>query len=213
MIVVNETNPINTVVTPVHSSPESPVDSPPDSEMTHSLSFALLNSLDGQLIDNLLDEVDEDDQKQAQLAGLVGLKKAAAVGPATLHKKQSMSRSMSRSASMSQRKVATAIVRTPHRTQSIQSISKKKNSNKRLHTFKESTLDFDVMSINGDLIDTILDEVDDKERLIVAHNAMQKGPADLNALSEATTVADDAIASMTAMLSFFQSAAGPTSQK
>jgi len=76
----------------------------------------------------------------------------------------------------------------------------------------ESTLDFDVLSINGDMIDSILDEVDENERLIVAHDAMQKGPVDLNALAAASNVADEAIASMNAMLSFFRNTAGPGPQ-
>jgi len=159
----------------------------PESVMTNSISFALLSSIDGKLIDNLLDEVEEDEQKQA------------AVGPITLIKARSMS---SRSAASSK----------SNRTQSISSRSNKRSA-KRLRQVNESTLDFDVLSINGDMIDSILDEVDENERLLVAHQAMQKGPADLDTLAAASNAADEAIRSMNAMLSgfsFFQKPVTPT---
>lgn len=179
----------------------APATKSPDSVMTNSISFALLNSLDGKLIDNLLDEVDEDEQKHSV---------AAAIGPVTLYKQRSKS-----ARSISSRSNQSISSRTMSRSKSpraqsppISTISTSTKSTyaakRRMRPLNESSLGFDVLSVNGDMIDAILDEVDDKERLIVAHEAMQKGPADLNALAAATNVADEAIASMNAMLSFFQ---------
>jgi len=176
-------------------SPPPPTHRSPDSVVTNSISFAMLNSMDGKLIDNLLDEVEEDEQKQA-----------AAIGPVTLFRQRSMSRSKSRStvslASKSSKRTG-SLSRSKRPLKRIKPIT----SNKRGPN--ESTLDFDVLSINGDMIDSILDEVDEKERLISAHQAMQKGPADLDTLAAASNAADEAIRSMNAMLNMFRQTAGP----
>merc|ERR1719229_375625 len=157
-----------------------PKSSPNFMNASGSMDFSHLEDLDGDLIDSLLDEVDED-QKEApvyieNIENIGNLENVHAehvhVDHVHIHVEQ-----------VNVVNVVHIHENNPNRKSSY-SARKMSYGYSLSHSRKSSVLDFEVEKVNGEMIDSILDGVEEKED-------------SMRVLQKATSVADDAVDAFT----------------